>query len=235
MKIAIVDDEEVWLEKEKNCLEKYYNKEGIQIDLYFSGKEFLENNICYDMVLMDIELGEEKEDGFIISEKYQKINKDVVLIIMTTHTEFSRKGYQVNAFRYIDKIYMEEELQEALSSAENRLNKKLFIEVHVNKIGVQKIYCKDIVYLESNNNTVIINTEKEKILCREHLKNVYKKLEDKDFFQIHRVYVVNLERIAGFSEKTVNLKNGTNLLMAKSRYKEFQTYYFQWKIKRANM
>lgn len=235
MKIAIVDDEEVWLQRERECLENYYNKEDIQMDMYFSGEEFLESNICYDIVLMDIELGEETEDGFIVSEKYQKINKDVVLIIMTTHTEFSRKGYQVNAFRYIDKIYMEEELQEALSSAEYRLDKKQFIEVHVSGMGLQKVYCSNILYIESNNNTVIINTESEKLICREPLKNVYKKLEDKGFFQVHRVYVVNLERIAKFSEKTVYLKNGTNLLMTKSRYKEFQIYYFQWKMKRANM
>ena len=235
MKIAIVDDEEVWLKEEQLCIENYYNKEDIQIDTYLSGEAFLESNVYYDVVLMDIELGEGREDGFSISEKYQRIKRDVVLIIMTTHIEFSRKGYQVNAFRYIDKTCMEEELQEALNSAENRLVQNRFIEVHMNGMGMQKVYCKNIVYIESNNNTAIINTETEKLICRETLKSLYKKLQDKGFFQLHRVYVVNLEQIQKFEEKNIYLKNGITLMITKSRYKKFEAYYFQWKMKRANM
>lgn len=81
----------------------------------------------------------------------------------------------------------------------------------------------------------IINTETEKLVCRETLKSIYKKMEDKGFFQIHRVYVVNLEQIQKFEEKNVYMKNGITLMITKSRYKKFEAYYFQWKMKRANM
>lgn len=234
MKIAIVDDEEVWLEKEKKYINHYYDKRNIQIDTYFSGEEFLESNIDYDLVFMDIELGEDKEDGFIISKKYQQIKEDIILIIMTTHTEFSRQGYQINAFRYIDKVCMEEELPEALSSVEERMNHNHFIEVPITGIGMQKILCSKIIYIETNNNTIFINTETEKLLCQERLKDIMEKIENKGFYQVHRAYLVNLKWIDKFTEQNVYLKTGENVLMSRRRYQEFKRHYFQWKMKIAN-
>ena len=38
-------------------------------------------------------------------------------MILTTHTEMSRRGYLVNAFRYLDKVNLKEELKEAFYSA----------------------------------------------------------------------------------------------------------------------
>lgn len=235
MKIAIIDDEKIWLEEERRCIEKYYNKEDVQIDTYYTGEEFLKKEKMYDVIFMDIELGEEKEDGFIVAEKYQKIKNDVILIIMTTHTEFSRKGYQVNAFRYIDKTCMEAELQEALSSAENRLERKQFIEIPITGVGVQKIYCKDIVYIEASNNETEINMKSEKLICREKLKNIHKEVEDKGFYLVHRAYLANLEWIEKVDNRILYMKNGANIPISRYRDSNFKRYYFQWKLKRLNM
>lgn len=235
MKIAIIDDEKIWLEEERRCIEKYYNKEDVQIDTYYTGEEFLKEEKMYDVIFMDIELGEEKEDGFIVAEKYQKIKKDVILIIMTTHTEFSRKGYQVNAFRYIDKTCMEAELQEALSSAENRLEQWKFIEIDIAGVGIQKIYCKDIVYIEASNNNVEINMESEVLISGENLKDINKKVEDKGFYLIHRSYLANLEWIDKIEDKVLYMKNGTSIPISKYRDSNFKSYYFRWKLKRLNM
>ena len=234
MNIAIIDDEEEWLKKEKDNIKNFYNEKKIQIDTYFSGEELLKSDICYDLVFMDIELGEGKEDGFIILKKYQIKNKNVVLIIMTTHTEFSRKGYQVNAFRYIDKLCMKEELPEALNSVGERMDYNQFIEVPITGIGMQKILCNKIIYIETNNNTVFINTTTEKLLCQERLKDIVEKIENKGFYQVHRAYLVNLKWIDKFTEQNVYLKAGETVLMSRRRYQEFKRHYFQWKMKMAN-
>ena len=153
---------------------------------------------------------------------------------MTTHTEFSRKGYQVNAFRYIDKLCMKEELPEALNSVGERMDYNQFIEVPITGIGMQKILCNKIIYIETNNNTVFINTTTEKLLCQERLKDIVGKIENKGFYQVHRAYLVNLKWIDKFTEQNIYLKNGENVLMSRRRYQEFKRCYFQWKMQRAN-
>lgn len=234
MKIAIIDDEKMWLQAEKNIIEKYYKKENIQIDMYYTGKKFLESGELYDVILMDIELGEGKEDGFRVAEKYQKIKEDVILIIMTTHTEFSRKGYYVNAFRYIDKTCMKLELKEALEAIEKRRQKDYVIEIPISRIGVQKISCKKIVYIEANNNLVDIHMSYEKLPCLQKIRNLNEELKNKGFFMVHRAYIVNLEWIQKFSSESIFMKNGEVIPISRRRYKEFKIIYFQWKMERAN-
>ena len=53
---------------------------------------------------------------------------------MTTHTEMSRKGYLVNAFRYIDKSNMSKEIVEAINAAEVLLRRNDNIEINI--VGV---------------------------------------------------------------------------------------------------
>ena len=58
------------------------------------------------------------KDGFQTLQEYKIINESCISIILTTHSELSNKGYRVDAFRYVDKTNMIEELKEAFESAE---------------------------------------------------------------------------------------------------------------------
>ena len=64
MKIAVVEDEEVWRDKIQTIVEKYCRDKNIsfQINSYGSGKDFMKNPDA-DLLFLDIELAE-GEDGF---------------------------------------------------------------------------------------------------------------------------------------------------------------------------
>lgn len=61
MKIAIVEDEKKWQHIVKREVESYY-KMNIEIDIFSTGEEFLEEKGSYQIVFMDIELP--GKDGF---------------------------------------------------------------------------------------------------------------------------------------------------------------------------
>ena len=111
MRIAVIDDEEIWRNKVAGYLQKNRIKE---YDLYADGKTLLAGQKQYDVLFMDIEL--EEENGFVVANEYRKIYPKTLVIILTTHTELSRLGYRINAFRYIDKLFLYE-IEEALESA----------------------------------------------------------------------------------------------------------------------
>lgn len=67
-----------------------------------------------DLLFFDIELAE-GEDGFQIAEKLMHYRNKSKICFLTSHMEQVRLGYNVNAFKYIDKKHMEE-IGEALDS-----------------------------------------------------------------------------------------------------------------------
>ena len=118
MKIAIVDDEAYWREKAEECIKEEMKNE-IELTVYDNPISYLESKDEYDISLIDIEMDE--LDGFETIKKAREKNKDTIFMILTTHTEMSRRGYLVNAFRYLDKMNLKEELKEAFCSAKKLL------------------------------------------------------------------------------------------------------------------
>ena len=103
MKIAIVDDEVKWRNLASDVVKGYTEKTD-KIDTFESGVEFIKNNGEYNVVLMDVDMPE--MDGFETIMNYKEQYSESIIIILTTHLNCARKGYLVDAFRYVDKTKM---------------------------------------------------------------------------------------------------------------------------------
>ena len=145
MKVAIVDDEKIWLEKIRSYVRNYFGEMDIVIKVFSSGESFLKDANDYAIVFMDIEMS--GRDGFSVLQEYRMDHEDSLFIILTTHIEMSRQGYKVEAFRYIDKYEMNE-IEEALDSAMLRMEKYQEIEIPMVSFEPQLIQCYNILYFE---------------------------------------------------------------------------------------
>ena len=128
MKIAIVDDQKDWRTRLEELVREHYGNNLPQIDQFDCGESFYDQEE-YDVVFMDIEMKE--MDGFETVMRYKQKNTDAIIIFLTTHVELSRRGYKVNAFRYIDKEFIVEEVEEALSAIDELPKKDHVIIFHV--------------------------------------------------------------------------------------------------------
>ena len=91
MKIAVVDDEKLWLKRVEDFLEHYYSGREVDITYYLSGKSFLNENKKNDIILMDIEMP--VINGFEAIERYKTRFPEAVIIILTTHDEYKERLY----------------------------------------------------------------------------------------------------------------------------------------------
>jgi DNA-binding LytR/AlgR family response regulator len=68
-----------------------------------SGEEFIAefSNDKYDLLILDIEMKD--LNGLQTAEFLRQIDKNVILIFMTSFDKFVYQGYEVKAFRYILK------------------------------------------------------------------------------------------------------------------------------------
>ncbi len=209
-----------------------YWKQNIDIFKYHSGKTFLEAKEKFDFILMDIEMPE--MDGFDTIKEYRKWNENGLVLILTTHTEMSRKGYQVDAFRYIDKLQMQEELQEAFSSAQLRLKGEKRISLPIKVTGEIEIPLKKIIYFEVVSRVVKMHTDTEEYICMEQISKLEERLKGDGFFMPYRSYLLNFEWVSSFTNSEIIMKNGDCLILSRRKYKEWKSAYLEWKFNVAN-
>lgn len=232
MKIAIVDDEKLWLEKIQGYVRGYFTEMEIIIENFTSGENFLKNMEDYQIVFMDIEM--HGRDGFSVLQEYRKHHVASLFIILTTHIELSRQGYKVEAFRYIDKYEMDE-IKEALDSAMLRLEKFQMIEIPVISLEVHKIQRYHVLYFEVYDHDVLMHTiDGEIVRCRETLKELTNRLEDKGFVLTNRSYLVNMEHIRKVGQNQVYILGDRVLPLSRRKYTDIHKRHFEWKIQRAN-
>ena len=97
MKIAICDDQQIFIDR----LKKLITSEETEIHIFCSGDELLKSSIDFDIVLLDIEMP--GTDGLGVAAKLYQKNRKTLLLFITSHREYSTKGYEFRAFRYVLK------------------------------------------------------------------------------------------------------------------------------------
>ena len=184
-RIAIVDDEEEYLEEMRHDINDFYFKQGIScnIDTYSKAELLiyeLQEKAYYDIYLLDIEMPQ--IDGLELAHYIRKLDKVGYLIFITFHAQFGLKGYDYHAYQYIMKLDLKQKLIPTIASIQQILDieKENFYQIYTN-FRYEKIPYKDLYYIYKENKNTIFVTNRGRISIRETLKNVFKKLEGKEF------------------------------------------------------
>ncbi|MBQ4058507.1 MAG: response regulator transcription factor [Lachnospiraceae bacterium] len=231
MKISIVDDDPKWVERIKNEVMRYDENKEMEIDVFLSGEEYLKKQAQYDISFIDIEMP--GIDGFETISAARKYNPNGIYVILTTHVEMSRKGYVVNAFRYLDKTQLEE-MRETIESAQVLLGRNEKIEVNVINDGVRKLTLKNIIYIETEKHYILIHTKHGVVKCSDRMQDVEKMLPDNWFNRCHHAYIVNLDEINDIKDKIIYLSNGDDIDVSDRKMGRFKKAYFNREYERAN-
>lgn len=211
LKVAICEDDTILCEDAKQRISKI--RPDYLIDTYFTGDELLLTDARYDIVFLDIEMP--GRDGMCIAKELRAKKYSGHIIFLTSHTEFMPEAFKVKAFRFLDKPIKVEDLEETLVEAEKEIyqDKKLIITDY----GVERlINVSDILYIEVQKNKTLIYTIYEVLETNYTLKYWVRELGTKDFFQVHKSYIVSLRNIKEFDVDCVRL-HGTEASVPVSR------------------
>lgn len=226
MNIAIVEDAKEWTEKMKNVIQQTLKKEQTEIEIYSSAEEFLEAGKEYQIVFMDIYLN--GISGLEATIEYKSQFSKSIVMIVTSYKEYCREGYKVEAFRFIEKDNLKEEMQEGLEHALTKLRRYQTIEVHVPKQGKVMLVYKDIIYIETikQERKVIFHTTKQDYTAEEKITELTKRLEEDGFYRSNKSVLVNLDWVEKVSSdgieaaKKIFLKNGKKVSLGVKKRKE---------------
>lgn len=155
-----------------------------------------------DLVFLDIQMPE------LTGLQLSKIIKGKTKIIFTTaYAQFALDSYDVNAVDYLLKPFEFERFYEAVNKVKNlnitqqpvteTLNTSseyLFVKTD-GKNNFEKIYVKDILYIEGLKNYVAIHLVESQIITNNTLKNIENLLPKSEFIKTHKSFIVSLRHI----------------------------------------
>lgn len=194
MRIAVCDDEEKFRVQEKVLIDKLAGSLDVIVDEYEDGRKLLEafDRNPYDVLFLDIEMP--AMDGITLAKKLRERSDSIYIVFLTGHVEYALEGYEVNALRYLTKPVQEDKLREVLRFVMDKSTSKrqLMIKVEGEEMLIN---VSDIVYLEAQNQYVMIYTADEEYLVRYNIGDFEEQLKNDGFFRIHRGYLISLAKV----------------------------------------
>ena len=240
IKTLIIEDEELARELIKNYLKETDFVEIIhECDNGFDGAKAI-TELKPDLVFLDIQMP--KLNGF---EMLELVDDPPEIIFITAHNEFAIKAFEMNAVDYLLKPYSKDRLLTALTKAAERLKTRPSsankihtliqspitekMERVVVKSGtrIKVIPVEKIVYLEAQDDYVMIYTEEGKHLKQATMKHFEDCLDPSMFIRVHRSYVVRVDQVVQlepYSKENyvLKLKNGATLKVSRSGLKSLK-------------
>lgn len=236
-KIAICDDEKEMLERTERLLQKYQSRRDyIEMQIKpFRSSFLLEEKITegtrYDLYILDMVMPE--RTGIDLGKLIREYDSDAVIIYLTSSPDFALDAYQVLAQRYLLKPVQEEELYAALDYAvmQSAMSEKFF--VMKTPQGTVRMNLKEIIYVESASRTMRVNladgSEVTSICLRKSFEDgIGELLDSGEFVQIHKSYLVRLDKIKRMQQGSLLLEGDVELPISKNRQTEVKRIYMKF-------
>lgn len=232
MRIAICDDEIQYRTQAVNAIRECIRSEGVLVDPFKDGKSLLQSfhKRPYDLVFLDIEMPE--LDGIAVARRLRELSKEVPIVFLTSHIEFALVGYEVNALRYLTKPISIPKLQEVLKHVSQQMQEHRVLWVKTD-LSEEKVHIKDILYMEAQNQNIMIYAGKATYNVRYNLSDYEEQLQADGFFRIHRGYLVSLRHVKSLGKREVTMVDGTLLPVSRNKEKELKDALFQYIRKEA--
>ncbi len=213
MTIYVCDDENNILDTIKNILIKL--DENSLIKTFDNTKKLQEalNEEKIDILFMDIKLKDTNGIDFI--KHNEKILEKTKIIYITGYSEYIEDIFETNPLYFLQKPLSEEKIKKALKKAKNQIindNKAITIKVGGSKV---KIKIKDIFYIESCARTLNIYLENQTYTTYEKL-SMFEDTLTSNFLRIHKSFVVNMDKITKYKNKSIVLENDKILNISRS-------------------
>lgn len=237
IRIAVVDDEEIAVEKIRKTIENYLNKLNVkcQINLYTDPDKFLSDFLKCKFQALFIDLDMPIQSGFEVSDKIRKLNVNVPIVYITNRNDLVYKAFKYKAVGFIRKSFIDKELPDIL----NQILKE--IESHVHEISIVssgKLYqvnIEDIIYVFSEDHDLLFHicNKKEILKMRGTLTSLIELISFSDFISVSASCIVNYKYVFSIEKDCILLKNKEKLYIPRRKVKDVKEDFL--KLSRGNL
>jgi len=195
MKVLIVDDEKLASSRIQRLLENE-RIEDITIfnDPIEAYKEATKTK--FDLIFLDISMP--GLSGLELANKILELEPSTYIVFQTAYEEFAIEAFQTGGLGYLLKPVDEDAIKKTLLKVSKYLDqndtqtKKL-----LGKSGgtLYLIDIDDIYYIKADLDEVIVRIKETDVYVRKKIGDLDNLLKNKNFFRVHRSYLVNVDKI----------------------------------------
>lgn len=222
MRIAVCDDDRLFLHIVEVQVRNYFQRLGtkIELELFNSADDFWSRfetepfNVAILDIIMPIQTGIE------LSRRVYQRNRNCVIAFLTSSPDYALEGYGVNAVGYLLKPATQQQMDELLAKCVERYHENRPANLIFKAGGVtHNIDADRILYLESRNKQVHVHCADETPVFSGKLSDVIEQLPT-GFVQTHKSYVANLLHVTGLGRDEMLIDDGRKIPISRQFYKE---------------
>ena len=190
----IVDDENLALSRLKRLL----NENGIEdITAFDNPIEALKEvtKTKFDAVFLDISMP--NITGLELADSIMQLEPKTFIIFQTAYSEFALDAYKSGGMAYLMKPIESNDIKNILEKIRNFKTSSEESKKILGKRG-DKLYLidiNDIYYIKADLDEVIVKIKETDAYVRRKIGDLEILLNGKNFFRVHRSYIVNVDKI----------------------------------------
>ncbi len=206
-------------------------RKGLQS--YVERIDFLELvGVCEDAIQFNNQLKSQQADLLFLDiempymtgiELLNSLSNPPKVIITSAYAEYAIKGYDLEVSDYLLKPISFDRFLKAVNKAYDQLISSqtpvvqdyLFVKT---SLKLEKIRFNDMRFIEGVENYVAIYTSDGKIITHTTLRTILQKLPPERFVQVHKSYLVNIDKIDSIEGNLLGI--GKNKIPLSRTYKE---------------
>lgn len=232
LKIGLLEDEQDQAERLILFLTQYQQSHpqfAYTLQRYSRALELLDHyERDFDLLFLDIRLPD--MTGMEAAHRIRESDRNVMIIFVTSLTQYAVEGYSVQAFDYIVKPIGYESFAAKLERAERVLSYRrpgVVLDIKTRE-GSLRLSADMIHYFEVFDHDLLIHTDDGIIKQWGSLSKYEKQLTNAHFARCNSCYLVNLKFVRGIYGDEVEV-GSSRLTVSKSRRKAFLQALAQYK------
>ncbi|MCL2756970.1 MAG: LytTR family DNA-binding domain-containing protein [Coriobacteriia bacterium] len=218
LRIAICED----IKSEEEILTMLIKESRLSVSImsFPTGEAFLEifEKDAFDIIFLDVYMGE--LTGVQTAERIRELDTQVVIVFTTTSEDFTREGYRLNAYKYMLKPIIYEDVLDSLELATIKRDRAQGATIQIVCDGDPvTLPLADIEFIEASNRRSIFNMEDGSTYATlTTIDALEKLLPSPRFLRSHRAFIVNLDHVVDVDDDFI-MDNGTRAYI---RVKDFR-------------
>lgn len=253
LRVLIVDDERLARQRLEDLLDR--EEDAVLVDAVNSGKKAVAaiREHRPDLVFLDVQMP--GMSGLEVIQAIG-IEQMPLVIFVTAYDQYALKAFELAALDYLLKPFENERFAQAFERARaayvlrkvSDFRKRLAVLLedepavsepyennpdYLERIAVEKrgqirvVPVETIDFFSADGSYVEIHAGEDTHLIRERMQTLEDRLDPKEFFRIHRSYIVRLDRIeslivGGGGDYAVQLTDGKRLKVSRGRREELE-------------
>ena len=246
MKLAICDDEKRIRDMVAEAVREV--SENIEIETYADAQRILSPEFDADILLLDIQMP--GTDGMNASKILRSNGKKTVIVFVTALEEQVFNAFDVGAFNYIVKPFAKGRIKDVIRGAIEQAEEVRSIEktlaeksdgneknrsITVKSGGANtRVILSEVRYAEIFDRRIVLHmADRDDIEYYGRISDL-EKIAGKDYFRVHRAYLINLGYVKSYDSKSVRVGDA-EIPVARGKYQDLIKAYLSYYTRREGL